>query len=146
MMTDRTGENSPMCRKPHSDETKQRLREANLGENNPMYGKHLTDEAKQHLREINTGKKLTDEQCEKVRQSKLGKKREEFSDKWKAKMSEAHIGENNAMYGKSHSDDAKEKIRQKALNRTKKTCEHCGRDVTASMYARWHGDSCKMKK
>jgi hypothetical protein len=138
-----------------------------VGENNPMYGKHHTEEAKQRLREINTGKKLTEEQREKVRQSKLGKSRGEFSDEWRANMSAAHAGENNHMYGKTHSDDTKEKIRQKALGRVcsaesvarrsatlvakglkreRKICEHCGKDVAVNMYARYHGDNCKMKR
>ena len=110
---------------------------------------------------------LTAEQREKVRQSKLGKSREEFSEEWRANMSAAHTGENNAMYGKTHSDDANEKMRQKALGRVcsaeslarrsatviakglkreRKICEHCGKDVAVNGYARFHGDKCKMKK
>jgi hypothetical protein len=27
----------------------------------------------------------------------------------------------------------------------KKTCEHCGKTSSVSMYARWHGDNCKFK-
>ncbi len=116
------------------------------GEKNPMYGKHHTEETKQHLREVNTGKKLTAEQCEKVRQSKLGKTREEFSDEWKANLSAATKGENNPMYDKNHTDESKEKMRQKAMNRARKVCEHCGKDVAVNMYGRFHGDRCKMKK
>ena len=25
----------------------------------------------------------------------------------------------------------------------KKTCEHCGKTSSVSMYARWHGENCK---
>lgn len=28
----------------------------------------------------------------------------------------------------------------------KKTCEHCGKAVSVGMYARWHGDNCKLKE
>jgi hypothetical protein len=128
---------------------------------------HIRAEYAKSISERNTGMTLTPEQCEKVRRCKLGKKREQFSDEWKAKMSDAHSGENNAMYGKTHSDDTKEKIRQKALGRVyskeviarrsataiargykreRKICEHCGKDIAINIYARFHGDNCKMKK
>jgi hypothetical protein len=28
----------------------------------------------------------------------------------------------------------------------KKTCEHCGKTISSSMYKRWHGDNCKSKR
>jgi hypothetical protein len=30
-------------------------------------------------------------------------------------------------------------------SQVKKTCEHCGKTASVSMYARWHGDKCKLK-
>lgn len=28
----------------------------------------------------------------------------------------------------------------------KKTCEHCGKTISVGMYARWHGDNCRLKE
>ena len=40
----------------HSEESKQKNREAHLGENHPMFGKTRSEETKQKLREANLGK------------------------------------------------------------------------------------------
>jgi len=90
---------------------------ANSGKRNGMYGKKHTQEAKDKISKANTGSKLTPEQRAKVSESKLGKKREEFSEEWKAKMSKAKQGSNNNMYGKRHSKETIEKIREKAKKR-----------------------------
>lgn len=51
-------------RKPVSEETKNKLR----GKNNPMYGKHHTEETKRKIRETNKGRKLSEEQVQKIRE------------------------------------------------------------------------------
>ncbi len=99
-----------------------------------------------------------------ISESKTGIEREQFSAEWLANMSIAHSGENNSMYGKNHSDETKELIRQLATGRvqsedTKRKiaegmrghkkplihCTHCSRDIAVNGYARFHGDNCKMK-
>jgi group I intron endonuclease len=82
------------------------------------------------------------------------------------KMSLRQIGEKNHMYGKHHTDEWKEKIRKKvkgkklkphtqeakdkmrehALNREKIKCDYCEAIVTPGMLKRWHNDKCKHKK
>lgn len=62
----RVGELNPMYGKHHSEETKQKLREANLG-------KKLTPEHKAKLIAANTGRKKTPEEIERIRQLNLGK-------------------------------------------------------------------------
>lgn len=52
--------------------------------------KHLSEETKQKLRESHLGKKMSDEAIQ--------------------KMSEARMGEQNPMYGKTHSEEARKKI------------------------------------
>lgn len=51
------GSDNPMFGKTHSDEAKQKLREANLGSNNHMYGKHHSDETKRLMSEKHKGLK-----------------------------------------------------------------------------------------
>lgn len=133
------------------------------GSANPMYGKTHAEDARSKISEANTGMKLTDEQKLKISESKLGKKREQFSDEWIENLTKANSGENNGMYGKSHSDETRELMRQKRLGtqrspetiakiaeanrgkiRPKKHCEHCGKEAPVNVYPRWHGDNCKM--
>ena len=70
------------------------------GENNGFYGKRHTAETKQKLRDINIGKEGY-------------WRKHKITDSMKENMSKNHAdvsGENNPMYGKTHSKEAKEKI------------------------------------
>lgn len=62
----RVGKLNPMYGRHHSEETKQKLREANLG-------KKLTPEHKAKLIAANTGRQKTPEEIERIRQLNLGK-------------------------------------------------------------------------
>ena len=84
------GDNHPMYGKCHTEETKQKMSKIKKGENNPMHGNHHSEEVKQKIREGNKGKHLSNEA--------------------KQKISEAKKGENNPMYGNHHSEEAKQKI------------------------------------
>lgn len=75
----------------HSEETKQKMREAQKGEKNHMYGK--TDEKCYWY-----GKTHTEETKQKMRETHIGKTP---SDETRQKLSEATRGENNPMYGKT---------------------------------------------
>lgn len=61
-----------MYGKHHSEETKEKIRQANLG-------KTLSPEHKAKLIAANTGRKKTSEEIEKLRQANLGKKMSEES-------------------------------------------------------------------
>lgn len=62
------------------------------------------------------------------------------------KNSLANSGENNGMFGRKHSDNAKKIQSEKAKLRIKKQCLHCKKLIDPSNYSRWHGDNCKEKK
>lgn len=92
-----------------SDETKEKLRQANLGKkySEEVKAKHrgkpawnkgipMTEEAKENLRKINTGKK--------------------YSDKTKEKHRQCWLGENNPNYG-GLSESTKQKLRESILGR-----------------------------
>jgi hypothetical protein len=54
-------------------------------------------------------------------------------------------GERNGFYGKTHKDEVKKIISDKAMNRIKNiTCEHCGEIVDAQTYGTHHGKYCSM--
>lgn len=80
-----------------SDETKQRISEANKGKQGHWLGKHHSEETKRRMSEAGKGA------CN----SNFGKHPTEES---KCKMSEAHSGERNFMFGQHHSEESKRKI------------------------------------
>ena len=97
-----------------TEETKEKLREANKGENNPNYGKHLSAEARRKNSEAHKGKNNpmfgkhhSEETKEKLSEALKGRT---FSEETKEKMSEAHKGENHHMFGKHHSEETKRKL------------------------------------
>ena len=91
-----------MYGKKHSEETKKRMSASSKGNKNCL-GRTLSEESKQKIREKHLGKIVSEET--------------------KKKISQNHYdisGENNPMYGKKHSVETIEKIRQKALMRRMK--------------------------
>jgi hypothetical protein len=62
--------------------------------------------------------KLTDEQCKKISESKLGKPR---------------------------SEELKFRLAELAMQRPKFVCQHCHTEAQAGNFARWHGENCKLK-
>lgn len=64
------------------------------------------------------------------------------------KQSDAKKGENNPMYGKSHSPEHRKKMSdaKKGKPKPRITCPHCGKDGDAGSMSRWHFDNCKYKK
>jgi hypothetical protein len=135
-----------------------------LGEKNGMYGKHHTPEAIEKIRKANTGRIQPEHEKQKQIAARTGVKRGEFSQEWRDNLSKARTGEKNHMYGKTHSQETKDKIKEKATNRVvseetkaklskiakgtkreRKICEHCGKDVAINIYAKNHGNNCKLK-
>ena len=111
------GIDHPMYGKHHSDETKQKLREANtgriqseetrskisdalMGEKNPFYGKTHSEESKKKMSESRKGKPawnkgvpMSDAQKVKLSESRKGKP---LSNETRAKMSESRKGAKNS--------------------------------------------------
>lgn len=83
----------------HTEKTIEHLKQINIGANNPMYRKNLSDERRKRYslshKGIGKGKKLSETVKDKIRKSKLGQS----------------SGENNPMFGKHHTEESKEKIR-----------------------------------
>ena len=82
----------------HTEESKEKIRQANLG-------KTLSDDTKEKLREANLGKNLSEEHKEKIRKTRS---REPRSEETKKKISEGNKG-------KKVSDEAKERMRAAKL-------------------------------
>jgi hypothetical protein len=137
------------------------------GENNPMYGDkfYRSEDGKQRQRVAvsgdNNGAKK-EEARQKISNSKIGKKRDAFSEEWRANMSKKKQGENNPRYGVELSKYTRQKIGDKIRGRKqteeekarraeanrgktkpKKLCPHCGEMIAVNTYSRWHGPNCR---
>lgn len=135
------------------------------GINNPMYNRPVSDELRAFRSEMNKGNKnpaKKEESRRKISEAKTGRKRPPFSKEWLEKMAESNRGEKNGMFGKSHNEETRQKMRERAFGRKqdaetirkkadairgskreRKTCPHCQKNVAVNIYARYHGDKCK---
>lgn len=136
-----------------------------IGVNNPMYGKtHSTEVKKQISNRMKIDNPvLKDGVIEKIRNKKLGSKREAFNQEWLDNLSKNHKSKRVDFNG-ALSEDTKKKIgdkirgrkqseeeklarslANKGKTREKKLCPHCNEMIAVNTYARWHGDNCKKK-
>lgn len=138
------------------------------GANNPMYGKPVSDEVRRGRSERASGENNPAKRPGvggKISESKTGVKREAFSTEWKAKMSAAASGSNNSMFNKTHTEETKQKQREKATGRKqsaetiakkadavrgskreKQACTCCGKLVPVNVLNRWHNKNCPKDK
>lgn len=131
-----------------SEETKHKLRLANLGENNPNYGnpnnyKH-SEEILLKISESNSGQKRTEETKNNISNAV---KKQYDEGKISPLKGKDHSGKNNAFYGKHHTEESL------ALISLKKTgvphiheivkCPHCNKSGIKPNMIRWHFDNCK---
>ena len=135
-------------------EVRRKNSESSLGEKNPFFGKTHSSETKKLLsekRKNRPGKKHTEETKEKIRRKLLGRKvsketrlklsiaakKRKHTKESLEKLRQANLGENNAMYGKHHTEEAKRKISEKK----KGTCS--GKDHY--LYGVGHSEETKEK-
>lgn len=74
-------------------------------------------EVKEKIGAPHRGKIVSEETREKIRKARA---KQVFTLETKQKMSKSHSGVNNSFYGKKHSEETRQKMRQSALNRKKK--------------------------
>jgi hypothetical protein len=117
--------------------------EAKTGENNPNYGKVYTAEERlersERMTENNPGKNKSEETCKRISESKKGKKMPPRTEEHCKNLS-------IALKDRLFSIETKKLISESAKNRIKIKCEYCGKIVSVSNYARWHGSNCSVIK
>jgi hypothetical protein len=124
---------------PMLEETKRKLSEVKRGR---KFGSRST-EWSQNISKGLTGRKRSAEECKSISEGQKGKI---LSDEHRKKLSIARSGEKNHMWGNTHNDVAREKIRQSRLNCKKVKCPHCKKVADAANAARWHFDNYKLKE
>lgn len=126
---------------------------------------HLRKDYAEYISNLNKGRVQPLHEKKKQIEAMTGRKRKPFSKEWKEKLSQSSSGENNPMYGKTHSEETRRKIADKmrgrkhseelierriskirGLKRKKKLCPHCNREIAVNTYNLWHGDKCRENK
>lgn len=98
----------------HTAETKEKIRQRIGGINSVHYGKSKSEEARRKMSEYRTGRPVPEDVREKMSRSKLGKpsnaKGSVRTEEFKAEMSRKMTGESNPYYGKTHSEETRQKM------------------------------------
>lgn len=134
------GERNPFYGMTHSEETKQRLREARMKQVDRQ-GSTMTAEARDKLSKAAKGRVLTESHKKKIREKALIRFRCMTLEE-KQKLSEKQRG-------KKIPEKTKEKLRiacREAASRDSKpyiTCPHCGKSGGMPSMKRWHFDNCR---
>lgn len=104
--------------------------------------KVFTEERRGKISVALSGKKRTEEHTKNHVQSRRDNGTYFMTEENKEKLSKRVSGEGNPMWGKDHTEEAKEKIRE--ANRQKIECPHCGKTGGVAIMQRWHFDNCKL--
>ena len=113
-----------------------------FGEGNGMFGKTHSDELKANQAIIASTRfkgKSYEELYGIEKAEQLKRKRSEST------KGKNNAGEHNPMFGNQHKESAKALQSDRARNRPKLECPHCGIVCASSQFNRWHGDKCKDK-
>lgn len=170
----RTGEKNSFYRKKHSEETKQLMSTKakvrfSKKENNPMYGKTHSEEARRKMSLANKGRTLSLEHRIKISEAlkrnnfgkphfNLGRKHSEETKKMYSLTRKGENnpnwgngdkikGEKNPMYGKTHSEETRRKMSERAKSRIyNKVCCKCSKEFIAHVHNAKKCPECRPKR
>lgn len=111
--------------KNHTEESKQKNREAHIGKPGTWIGKTHSEESKQKMSNKKKGIIISDEIRLKMSKGMIGKSKSKMH---KENIAKSKMGEKNPMFGKKAH---------------RLICPHCNIDVAVNMAKRYHFDKCK---
>jgi hypothetical protein len=109
------GKDNPLHGKNHSEETRRKMSENRKGK---YKGIPKSEEHKRKIALANTGKKHSEESKRKMSLNRIGIV---ASEETKKKLSEMRKGENHPLYGKKHSSESIQKMKETHSNRSEET-------------------------
>jgi hypothetical protein len=108
----------------HSQETKDKISNDRMGEKHHFYGGTHSQETKDKISKAATGQIRSEEYRKNISEAKMGEKNGMFGTTWsdekRKSFTEKMSGENHPMYGKHHTEEAKEKNRKSSEKRKEK--------------------------
>ena len=138
---ERIGEKNGFFGKHHSDETKEKIRNAKIG-------KQLSEEHKKKIAEAGIGRRHTEETLIKLRENHVGMLGRRHSAETLIKFSETRVGENNSNWKPEKTDEERlldgilkrdypeyQKWRLQVFDRDNFTCQKCGCNKSGSLNA-----------
>lgn len=99
----------------YTEETLKKMSEARKGRPSYWTGKHRSEETRRKLRLANLGHKHTEESRRKMSESRKGKSH--WSEERKKKLSEKRMGNKNPFFGKRHTEETRIKISEAGKGR-----------------------------
>lgn len=138
------------------EEARKAFSESMKGENSPLYGTSISEDIKEKIRKTLTGFKHSDETKIKVSERLKNKPKPPRSEERCRKLSEYAKSKpppseetkkkvSNALKGIIRSEETKKKLSERARQRTKKICPHCGKIGDPGNMVVWHFDNCKKR-
>lgn len=128
-----------------SEETRNKMSEAQKGKtfseehrkklSEAKKGRVMTEEHKKIISATHKGKKVSIETRKKMSDS--AKNKPPVTDEARKKMSEAHTGEKNHFYGKTHSEETRKKISEAASNMSEETRKKMSAAKQGISYDEW---------
>lgn len=107
-------------------------------------GYRLSKEHREKLSDMFAGREVSETWKKNISNGLKGHKvSEETRQKISVSVSASISGENNPMFGKKQSDSTKVLLSERAKNRRKVECIHCGKILDASNHGKYHGSNCK---
>jgi group I intron endonuclease len=157
--------------KAKTDKARQNMSLSKIGKPSNSLNKIWSKESRDKLKNSKIGIKHTEDHNEKISNGLKGKnlgkiRSKEFKEnlskikkgipsnvkgkKWneesRKKLSNSLKNKISNRKGKIHSEKTKQKMRESSINRKRKICLYCNKEISINLFNRWHNKNCKLYK